>query len=342
MKRTIPAAIVGLGIALAAGSALADGELHIYNWGDYTSPDVIKKFEQTYNVKVTLDSYDSNDQMIAKIKAGGSGYDVVMPSSYVIPSMVKDGLLAKVEPDQMENFKNMRPEFVHVYWDDGRHYSVPWQWGTTGISVNTDLYKGEADSWALLFNPPEELKGKINVVPEMGDVMNAVSYYLGLPLCSDKKEDLKKINDTLVAAKPYWRTMDYGTLEKLTGKDVAVSMNWNGYSMRARQQLPSIKYIYPKEGMPGFMDNAAVVNDAPNMDNAKKFINFIMDPQNAAGLSAFAKYDNGIAGSQQYMPDDMKGAPEITPPPGFKINFVPACSQDVAEIYSKIWNNLLK
>ncbi|HEY4161743.1 MAG TPA: extracellular solute-binding protein [Dongiaceae bacterium] len=342
MKRIVTAAVVGLGLAFAAGDALADGELHIFNWGDYTNPDVIKKFEQAYNVKVTLDSYDSNDQMIAKIKAGGSGYDIVVPSSYVIPSMVKDGLLAPTEPDQMENFKNMRPEFVHVYWDDGRHYTVPWQWGTTGISVNTDLYKGPADSWALLFNPPDELKGKINVVPEMGDVMNAVSFYLGLPVCSDKKEDLQKINDTLIAAKPFWRTMDYGTLEKLTGKDVAVSMNWNGYSMRARMQVPAVKYVYPKEGIASWMDNVAVVKDAPNMENAKKFENFIMDPQNAAGLSAFARYDNGIANSQQYMPDDMKGAPEIAPPAGFKPYFVPACSQEVAEIYSKIWNNLLK
>jgi spermidine/putrescine transport system substrate-binding protein len=93
--------LAGAGLAFSTGAALADGELHIYNWGNYTSPEMIAKFEKTYNVKVTLDDYDSNDQMLAKIKAGGSGYDIVVPSSFVIPQMIKDGLLAKTEPDQI-------------------------------------------------------------------------------------------------------------------------------------------------------------------------------------------------------------------------------------------------
>lgn len=323
----------------ATAAAPSGGELHIFNWGNYTNPALIEKFEKAYNIKVTLDSYDSNDQMLAKVKAGGSGYDIVVPSSYIIPSMITDGLLAKTEPNKMENFKNMAPEFVSVYWDDGRNYTVPWQWGTTTVSVNTDVYKGDIDSWSMIFNPPEELKGKINVIPEMIDVMNAASYYLSQPVCSEDKEHLKKISDLLTAAKPNWRTLEYGTIEKLTSKDAAASMNWNGASLRARLQLPAIKYSYPKEGYASWMDNVAVLADAPNMDNAKLFQNFIMDPENAALISAFARYANGIAGSDAYMPDDMKGAPELSPT---SIVFVPACPQATMDIYAQIWNNLLK
>lgn len=342
MKKTWTAVAIGFGLALAAGPALADGELHIYNWGDYTSPDMIKKFETKYNIKVTLTDYDSNDAMLAKVKAGGSGFDIVVPSSYVIPSMISDGLLAATEPNKMDNFKNVRPEFVHVYWDDGRHYTVPWQWGTTGISVDTAKYKGDINTWALLFNTPDELKGKVNVVPEMADVINAVSFYLGKEPCSSDKDTLKQINDTLVAAKPNWRAMEYDTVGNMTAHNFSATMDWNGASMRERIATGTVKYSYPKEGMASWMDNVAVLKDAPNMENAKLFQNFIMDPENAAMISAFARYDNGISGTEKFLPKDMIGAPEITPPAGFKEIFVPACPQEVAEIYQKIWNNVMK
>ena len=109
----------------------ADGELHIYNWGDYTNPKLIEKFEKQYNVKVTLDDYDSNETMLAKVRAGNTGYDIVVPSDYTVKIMIDEGMLAKTEPNQMPNFKNVNPQFVDIYWDNGRHYTVPWQFGTT-------------------------------------------------------------------------------------------------------------------------------------------------------------------------------------------------------------------
>ncbi len=334
--------LAGAGLALSASTVLADGELHIYNWGDYTNPDLITKFEKTYNVKVTLDNYDSNDAMLAKVKAGGSGYDIVVPSSFIIPQMIKEGLLAKTEPNKMDNFKNMRPEFVGVYWDEGRQYTVPWQWGTTSVAVNTDVYKGDVNTWAILFNAPAELKGKINVEPEMTDVLNAASYYLGIPICSGSKADLKKLNDLLVNAKKDWRMMDYDTIGKMTSKDAAATLTWNGAALRIRGQLPAVKYGYPKEGFQSWMDNVAVLTTAKNMDNAKLFQNFIMDPQNAALISAFAHYDNGIKGTEPYLPKEMAGAPELTLPAGTTADFVKACPHDVAVMQAKIWNNLLK
>jgi spermidine/putrescine transport system substrate-binding protein len=342
MTKFMKAALVGLGIAAGAGSAMADGELHIYNFGNYTSPEMVSKFEKTYNVKVTLDSYDSNDQMLAKVKAGGSGYDIVVPSSYIVPAMIEDGLLARVEPNQMPNFKNMRPEFVNVYWDEGRHYSVPWLWGTTGVTVNTDAYKGDVNTWGIVFDTPAELKGKVNVLPELADVMNAASFYLGQETCSAKKEDLKKVSDLLMKAKQDWRAMEYSTIENLTAKNFLASMDYNGSALKAKRQLASLKYGYPKEGMASWMDNMVILKDAKNIENAKLFLNFIMDPENAALMSAFAGYDNAIQGSEKFFPKDMVGAPELTPPQGFKYNFVPACPQKVAEIYAKIWNKLMK
>ncbi|MDH5410481.1 MAG: extracellular solute-binding protein, partial [Alphaproteobacteria bacterium] len=140
------------GLAMGIGQAAAEGELHIYNWGNYTSPDLIKKFEETYSVKVTVDDYDSNEDMLAKIKSGATGYDIVVPGDYMVAIMIKEGLLAKTEPNSMANFKNVDPKWVDVYWDKGRHYSVPWQWGTTAFTVDTAVYKGDVNTLALMFD----------------------------------------------------------------------------------------------------------------------------------------------------------------------------------------------
>jgi len=236
----------------------------------------------------------------------------------------------------------MKKDFVDVYFDPGRHYTVPWQWGTTGISVNTKYYNGDIDTWAMVFDPPDEVKGKINMVSEMTDVIAAGLYYLGYPQCNSNKEQLKALNAMLQKAKKNWRTIEYGVIEKLTSEDVYVSHNWNGASMRARLQVPTIKYAYPREGMVTWMDNVAVLKGAKNVKNARLFQNFIMDPENAALISNFARYANGIEGSEKYMDPEMVTAPEIVPPAHYKAVFIPPCSRKVTEYYTKIWNNLLK
>ena len=145
------------------------------------------------------------------------------------------------------------------------------------------------------------------------------------------------------AKKNYWRTLDYDTIGKLTSGDADVSQNWNGYSWRARQQVPTMQYAYPKEGIEAWMDNVAVLKDAPNMENAKLFQNFIMDPENAALISAFARYNNGIMGSDKYLEASFADAPEIKAPAGSPVpEFVPPCSKEVTEVYNKIWTSLLK
>lgn len=343
MKHFLKFAATAAALMLTASAALADGELHIFNWGDYTSPDMIKKFEQKFNVKVTLDSYDSNETMISKVRAGNSGYDIVVPSDYAVKLMADDGLLEKTEPNKMDNFKNMRPEFVSVYWDDGRHYSVPWQFGLTAFTVDTAKYKGDINTYAILFNTPDELKGKVNMLDDITSTMHAAERFLGVPRCSANKEDLKKVSDLLLAAKPNWKTFSYDTLTLLTNGDVAASMNWNGYSYRAREKIPTMTFAHPKEGIEGFMDNVAVLKGAKNLENAKLFQNFVMDPENAGLISTFAGYDNGIQGSHAFMPKELAESPEVVLAPGYaKPEFVPPCPPEVVEIYNKIWTNLKK
>ena len=329
---------------VASAPAFAAGELNLFNWGNYTNPDLISKFEKAHDVKVTITDYDSNDAALAKVKAGGHGFDLVVPSANYVPIWISEGLLMETRPDQMENFSHVMAEFANPDWDPGRHYTVPWQWGSVGMIVDTSVYSGDINTASIYLDPPEELVGKINVAPEMNDVISSAIMYVGGEPCSTDRAILKKARDVLVAAKPKWLSMDYGMIEKFAGRDVAASLYWNGAAFRSREKNTDVRFGYPQEGFALWMDSVGVLADAKNVENAKLFQNFVMDPENAALVSAFARYANGINGSDAYMPDDMKGAPEIEIPTELSSAgvFLPACSPEATELYTAIWTELQK
>jgi spermidine/putrescine transport system substrate-binding protein len=174
-------------------------------------------------------------------------------------------------------------------------------------------------------------------------VMYATILYLGGSWCTDDKEVLKKVQMKLKEAKPKWLAMDYGH-EKMAAREYSAAYYWNGAMMRARLLNPEVKYGFPKEGFPIFMDNVAILKDAKNVENAKLFMNFIMTPENAALISNFAKYGNGIKGSDAFMAKDLQGAPELNPGADLaaKGTFITPCPQPVVDLYTKIWTDLLK
>lgn len=327
-------------LTISSLPALAAGKLHIFNWGEYTSPELIAKFSKLHDVEVTVDEYDSNETMLAKVRSGNFGYDIVVPGDYAVRIMIEEGLLEETRPDLMENFSNVDPDYVDVYWDEGRRYTVPWTVGFTGFAINTEAWSGEADSISLLFDPPEELKGRISMLDDMVSIMHAAERHVGVPRCTSDRQDLKKVYDAFMAARPNWRSYSMDSINRLVTGEADLVQTWSGSAVVARDQLASVKFVFTKEPMEAFSDNVAVLKGAPNLENARLFQNFMMDPENAALTSEFAGYASAIKGSEAYFSDELKSAPELNVPDHVVAEFVPPCSREVIELYNNIWTEL--
>ena len=327
-----------------ATSVQAAGELNIYNWSDYMDQAVLDKFSKKYDVKVTYDTYDSNETLLSKLKSGVTGYDVAMPGDYMVQIMIQEGLLEKVDANKLSNYGNIKDELVDVYYDPGHQYSVPYQYGTTSFVVDTAKYKGDINTLGILFDTPDELKGKVNMFRDVNDVINGALRYKGFETCNSNRKELKEVNDLLIKAKDNWFSIaSDGAREMLESGDAAVSMSWNGMALLARSKKPTLQYAYPKEGMTAWADNLVVIKGTKNLENAKLFMNFLLEPENAAAISNATGYSPGVKGTDPYLDEQFQGALEFNPPEGAPTaQFVPPCSPDVVKLYDRVWTNLLR
>jgi spermidine/putrescine transport system substrate-binding protein len=331
--------------ALMAGAAQAEGKLSVYHWFEYIPQELVDKFEAETGIEVTIDTYDSNESMLAALKAGKMGqYDVAVPGDYMVAIMANDGLLDTFAPTDLPNFGNIDPKWLDVPFDAGRQHSIPYQWGSTAFAVNRDVYQGDINTLAMMFNPPEELKGKINVLDSQGEVLALGSMYLGIPQCSTDKEQLKALNDMLLAAKPFWASFGSDTAKDvLVSGDAAAGMIYNGFSAKARAEGAKVEYAYPKEGFVVWMDNVVLLKDAPNRDNALKFMNFLLDPENAAAVTNYAAYTAGVTGVEPFLDAAIKDSPENNPPATAPAGqFIQVCDEATQKFYDAIWTNLKK
>ncbi|KAF1052471.1 MAG: Spermidine-binding periplasmic protein SpuE [Stenotrophomonas maltophilia] len=341
-----PSKIVLGALALGlAGGVHAAEELNVVSWSGYFAPPILEKFEKQTGIKVTVDSYDSNETLLAKLKQGGAGYDVAIPSHQFVPILIKENLLERFDPQKEPYYANFESNLRKPSWDPEGAYSVPFIWGTTSVVLDSARYSGPADSYAVLFQPPAELQGRINMFDSSSEVIDTASLYLGIPLCSEDPKQMQQVLSLLKAQKPFVKTFSSkaGSIrENLASGEIDMSMFWGGSSLRAREMKPSLKYLYPKEGVIAWVDNLVIPKGSRHPDSARKFIAFLSQPENAAMTQNFLKHQSPVMGVEPYLDASLKDAPELHIPAGTKVVFSQTCGEGAIRLADRVWTNLMR
>lgn len=345
MKFMLRHAAAAIALAVAANAATAQEQVVVYHWFEYIPQTLLDKFTEETGIEVVMDTYDSNEALLASLKAGAIGtYDVAVPGDYMVKIMNNEGMLDTIEDGELKNKDNILPQWRDVSFDPGRKHSIPYQWGSTSFAVNRDAYQGDIDTTDILFDPPAELSGRINMLDSQGEVMLLASLHLGIPQCTQDRDQLRALNDMLQEAKRHWVSFNSDTAkEVLVSGDADVGMIYNGFAAKARDEGANVEYAYPEQGYNVWMDNVVLLKDAPNRENALKFMDFLLEPENAAAVSNFARYTAGVEGVKPYLDPELATLPENNPPADAgPAVFIEVCDQETQEVYDTIWTNLKK
>ena len=346
VNRTAAAAVVALALCAplsAEGGGPSAGGLSIYHWFDYIPQQLLDRFSAETGIEVSMDVYESNAEMLASLQAGGLGsYDVAVPSDYMVRIMADEGMLDEIAPGELTNAGNIEARWMDVSYDPGRRHSIPYQWGTTSFAVNRDVYAGDIDTTAILFDPPVALRGRINVLEDRREVLLLASLHLGIPQCTTDPEHLQALDALLQGARQHWASFGSETAkDALVSGAVAASMIYNGEAAQAREAGANVEYAYPREGFVTWMDNVVLLQDAPNRANAIRFMDFLLEPENIAAVSDYVRSAAGVEGAAALLDEELKSSPEYAPPadapPG---TFVAACDPETRALYDGLWTRL--
>ena len=354
--------IVTVLAALAALPAYAQDNktVHIYNWSDYIAEDTVAKFEAATGYKVVYDVYDSNEVLEAKLLAGNSGYDVVVPTSSFLQRQVAAGIYQPLDKSKLPNLKNMDPGLMAkaAAYDPGNEHAVIYMWGTIGLGYNPEKIKerlGEdapTDSWALVFDPKyaEKLKDcGITMLDAPGDMLQTALAYLGIDPASTSADDMQKAADLLTKVRPYVRYFNSSQyISDLANGEVCVSVGFSGdvyiAAARAEEAKNGVEVVYslPKEGAQVWFDMMAIPADAPNPEGALAWINFIMDPQITADITNYVSYANANTAAMPLVDDEIKNDPSIFPPADVMAKLFPTVVYDakIDRVMTRLWTKM--
>ena len=356
LKRFLTATAV---VALCAGTAGAE-EVRVYNWSDYIDEELLAKFETETGIKLIYDVFDSNEVLETKLLAGGSGYDVVVPTGTFLQRQIMAGAFQKLDMSKLPNHANMWDVVAKrtAQYDPDNAYSINYMWGTTGIGANvgkvTEILGADAplDSWELVFNPAnmEKLAGcGVHFLDAPAEMIPAALKYIGEDPNSHDPKVIAKAEAVYAAVRPYiqkFHSSEY--INALANGDICVAVGWSGDVLQARDRAAEadngveIAYNAPSEGAQMWFDQMAIPVDAPNVDAAHKFLNFIMDAQNMAAASNYVYYANGNKASQEFLAEDVIGDPAIYPSAAALDNLFTTTPYDakVQRVVTRLWTKI--
>ena len=345
-RRAVPLLIACALAVLAACSPGANDKskapvtLHLFTWSDYTEETVVKQFDERFGIKVVTDTFGSNEELLAKLQGGASGYDVVVPSDYMVSILVKQGLLAELDHVKIPNLAHVYKHLKGLYYDPQNTYSVPYLWGTTGIGYNADLVKPPPESWQVLWDA--RYKGKISLLNDEREVFGMALRAAGESLNATQPAKLEAAKARLMAQKALVKTYTSENYDQLlVSGEVALAHGWSGTILRAADERPSIKYVIPKEGGTIWQDNLCVLKSSAHQGEAMAFINFLLEPRAAALITSKVKYASASEEARLFVPREIAQNPAIYPPESVvaRLEWI----KDVGEaikLYDRAWTEL--
>ena len=350
MKKTL----IFLSLILSAQVATATEQLNLFNWNDYIAEDTVSRFEQKCNCKVVQTYYSSTDEMMAKLQAGASGFDVVIPTQNAVQALIAQGMLAPLDKAQLPNVVNESSGYMNRNYDPGNQYSLPYAYTTTLIGFNATKLKElgiQADSWALIFDPTilSKIKGKVSVMDDAEELFSAALKYLGYSINDNNPDHLNEAQALIKKAKPFWASFNSSSYIK----ELAVGNLWvaHGYSsdmVQARNDAKDagrsfeVSFALPKEGAVLALDNMVIPKDALHPKLAHQFINYLLEGSSAAELTNVIGAGNPNGAALPFINAEMKSMKAIFPDAATlsKLETLEARNYKQRRLMNKLWTEI--
>jgi len=332
-------AAASLALALSSQSAAAEGKLNIYNWGDYINPEVLTRFTEDTGIEVTLDTYGSNEEMLAKIQAGATGYDIVFPSVHVRDIMQKLGLLYDAKVNTLKGFENIDPANMRSLVDPESSFCLPYAWGAVGVFYNK-AEAGEIKSWDDFFALPDKGK-KITMLDDLRETIGVALIMNEHSVNTTDSDELKQAEAWLLERKDKVSAYSYDIVSLVQSGDIAAAHWYVGATLYTLEEPDKLGFVIPEEGATMYQEDICVLDTAPNKDSAIRFMEFYMQPEMAA-LNTVQQV-NGTANvpARDLLSPELRANPNTNPPPEViaKLQIFEDLGEDLRK-YNSVWTKV--
>ena len=306
-------------------------EINFFNYGENIDEETVKEFEKQYGIKVNIETFDDMENMYQKVKNEGVKYDVILVSDALMPRMIKENLIQKLNKDSIPNISQMDEEYLNLEIDPGNKYSVPYMFGTVGLIYNKDVVKENVDSWDILWN--EKYKDKVFMFDTYRDTIGVALKKLGYSLNSTDPKQIEEAKELLIQQR---KTVDpiYGVDNGTTmipAGESDINMIWSGEGLNLQEENPNLVYIVPKEGANFWIDSLCIPSNAKNVEGAEKFINFVSDKESALRIADEIGYTTPNKEARLEQPESVRNNPNA---------YMPKEIMDRCEIYIDFPKNI--
>lgn len=328
----------------AASGGGENGQVIVYNWGEYIDPEVIELFEEETGIEVVYDEYETNEIMYPKVEAGAAEYDVVCPSDYMIQKMIDNDLLAELNFDNIPNSKNIDKEYFEQSreFDPENKYSIPYCVGTVGILYNKTMVDEPIDSWNILWD--EKYADNILMQDSVRDAFMVALKKLGYSMNSTNEKELEQARDALIEQKPFTQAYVIDQVrDKMIGNEAAIGVIYSGEAIYTQRENSDLEYVIPKEGTNVWIDSWCVLKDAPNRENAEKFIDFLCRPDIALMNFDYITYSTPNTEARKLIEDEDIRNSEIAFPDLSKYENMETfqyLGEDADKLYNDLWKEV--